>query len=32
MQMQRFRNVANDMVHRFALLTPDSKTVQLASR
>jgi len=31
-QMQRFRGVADGMVHRFALLMPDSKTVQVASR
>ena len=32
LQMRHFRSVADDMVHRLALLTPDSKTVQLASR
>jgi murein DD-endopeptidase MepM/ murein hydrolase activator NlpD len=32
MQMQQFRGVADGMAHRFALLMPDSKTVQLASR
>jgi hypothetical protein len=32
MQMQHFRSVADDMTHRFALLMPDNKTVQLASR
>lgn len=32
MQMRRFRDVADGMAHRFALLMPDSKTVQLASR
>ncbi|HEX2604941.1 MAG TPA: peptidoglycan DD-metalloendopeptidase family protein [Oxalicibacterium sp.] len=32
MQMQHFRSVADDMTHRFALLMPENKTVQLASR
>jgi len=32
MQMQHFRSVADDMTHRFALLMPENKAVQLASR
>jgi murein DD-endopeptidase MepM/ murein hydrolase activator NlpD len=32
MQMQRFHTVADDMSHRFALMSPDVKTVQVASR
>ena len=28
MQMQRFHTVADDMSHRFALMSPDSKNVQ----
>jgi murein DD-endopeptidase MepM/ murein hydrolase activator NlpD len=31
-ELQRFRTVAADMSHRFALLTPSDKNLQLASR
>lgn len=31
-QMQRFHNVADDMMHRFVLLTPENKNIRLASR
>ncbi|HEY6774713.1 MAG TPA: peptidoglycan DD-metalloendopeptidase family protein [Oxalicibacterium sp.] len=31
-QMQRFRAVASDMSHRFALLTPKNENVQLAAK
>ncbi|MNN90460.1 Murein DD-endopeptidase MepM [compost metagenome] len=31
-QMQKFRNVANDMTHRFALLSPENNNVRLAAK
>ncbi|MNS45530.1 Murein DD-endopeptidase MepM [compost metagenome] len=31
-QMQKFRNVATDMTHRFALLTPENNNVRLAAK
>lgn len=31
-ELQRFRNVANDMTHRFALLSPQDKTIKMASK
>lgn len=31
-ELQRFRIVANDMTHRFALLTPQDKNMELASK
>ncbi|MES2538772.1 MAG: peptidoglycan DD-metalloendopeptidase family protein [Pseudomonadota bacterium] len=31
-ELQRFRNVANDMTHRFALLTPQDNNIKLASK
>jgi murein DD-endopeptidase MepM/ murein hydrolase activator NlpD len=31
-ELQRFRNVANDMTHRFALLSPQDKNIKLASK
>ena len=31
-ELQRFRNVANDMTHRFALLSPQDKAIKMASK
>lgn len=31
-QMQKFRNVATDMTHRFALLSPENNNVRLAAK